>query len=488
MVLDAQALEDGLAMARQILKGESRRSAIRNLSAPQGSRLFAKEQSAENLGGAAREGKILNRENFVAIAAAARASKNSDFKNFISVCGGHSCTLRRENFRGKNLRPDASDYVCRVGGGPLNFNSESSCANPPAAKTPRRKALILSDGRKGHENQSIAFCELKGLDFCICKIAYSNKLLKLCSYALDFFGLYFKIFKCDLSGGGTAADFKNGSNLNNSALNSLVASDSANLDAAPNGANSDAVSYNANLDASTDRNLNFANFDLFVGAGSTSYYALKFYARRYAKSSVALMYPKGYRKDFSVIIAGAHDRPKPRANLKISPVSLSFSRPQGLYKPQRKSIGFIIGGPNSCFEMGGEILKQIETVRAQFADCEFALTTSPRTPRATESALAKLSWDYSVIYSREPVNPIGDFLAQCEWVFISEDSVSMISEAVSNGSASVAILSLKRKDAHNKFDDFISALVSTGHARRYDEALKKTAKYDLEAFVREIEL
>ena len=482
MVLDAQALEDGLAMARQILKGESRRGAIRNLSAPQGLHLFVKEKSAVNLSNAARAVKILNRENFVAIAAA-RDGKNSDFKNFISVCGRPSCILRRESFRDKNLRAGTHGYVWRVGSGPLNFNSESSAANPSAPKNPHRKALILSDGRKGHENQSIAFCELKGLDFCICKIAYANKLLKLCSYALDFFGLYFKIFKCDFGEDGMAADFKNGSNLN-----SPAAPDSANLDAAPNGANSDAVSYNANLEAAADRNLNFADFDLFIGAGSTSYYALKFYARGYARPSIALMYPKGYRKDFSVIIAGAHDRPEPSANLKISPVSLSFSHPQGLYKPQRKSIGFIIGGPNSCFEMGDEILKQIEAVRAQFADCEFALTTSPRTPRATESALAKLSWDYSVIYSREPVNPIGDFLAQCEWVFISEDSVSMISEAVSNGSASVAILSLKRKDAHNKFDDFISALVSTGYARRYDEALKKTEKYDLEAFVREIEL
>ena len=464
-------------MARQILKGESRRGAARNSSAPQGSRLFAKEQSVENLSRAAREGKILNRENFVMIAAA-RDGKNSDLKNFILFYGGSSCALRRENFRGKNLRAGASGWAWRAGSGSLNFNSESSAVNPSAAKNSYRKALILSDGRKGHENQSIAFCELKGLDFCICKIAYSNKFLKLCSYALDFFGLYFKIFKCDLDDGGASeikdADLKNGSNLN-----SPTASDSANLDAAPNGANSDAVS---------DRNLNFADFDLFVGAGSTTYYALKFYARRYANPSIALMYPKGYRKDFSVIIAGVHDRPKPRANLKISPVSLSFSRPQGLYKPQRKAVGFIIGGPNSCFEMGDEILKQIEDVRAQFADCEFALTTSPRTPRATESALEKLSWDYSVIYSREPVNPIGDFLAQCEWVFISEDSVSMISEAVSNGSASVAILSLKRKDAHNKFDDFISALVSTGHARCYDEVLKKTEKYDLKEFVREIEL
>lgn len=480
-------MEDGL-MARQILRGESRNSVTRNLSAPQGSRLFVEEQSAINLGGAARAVKISNRKNFVAIAAAARESKNSDLKNFISVCGRSSCTLRRESFRGKNLRAGASGWAWRAGRGSLNLNSENSAANPSAPKNPHRKALILSDGRKGHENQSIAFCELKGLDFCICKIAYANRLLKLCSYALDFFGLYFKIFKCDLGGGDTATNRKNGSNLKSSALNSPAAPDSANLDAAPNGANSDAVSDSANLDAAADRNLNFADFDLFVGAGSTSYYALKFYARRYAKPSVALMYPKGYRKDFSVIIAGAHDRPKPRANLKISPVSLSFSHPQGLYKPQRKSIGFIIGGPNSCFEMGDEILKQIEDVRAQFADCEFALTTSPRTPRATESALEKLGWDYSVIYSREPVNPIGDFLAQCEWVFISEDSVSMISEAVSNGSASVAILSLKRKDAHNKFDDFISALVSTGYARRYDEALKKTAKYDLKAFVREIKI
>ncbi len=482
-------MEDGL-MARQISRGDSRQGAIRNLSAPQGSRLFAKEQSVENLSRAAREGKILNRESSMAIAAVARDYKNSNFKNFISICGSPSYILRRENFRGKNLRSGASDYAWHAGGSSLNLNSESSCVNPPTAKNSHRKALILSDGRKGHENQSIAFCELRGLEFCICKIAYANKFLKLCSYALDFFGLYFKIFKCDLGRGGTATDRKNGSNLNNTSLNSPAASDSINLDATPNGTNSDAVSYSANLDAASDRNLNFADFDLFVGAGSTTYYALKFYARRYAKPSIALMYPKGYRKDFSVIIAGAHDRPKPRANLKISPVSLSFSRPQGLYRPHRKSIGFIIGGPNSCFEMGDEILKQIENVRAQFADCEFALTTSPRTQRATESALEKLGWDYSVIYGREPVNPIGDFLAQCEWVFISEDSVSMISDAVSNGSTSVAILSLKRKDAHNKFDDFISALVSTGHARRYNEGAKpkKTAKYDLGAFVREIKI
>ena len=55
-------MEDGL-MVRQILRGESRQSVVRNLPAPQGSRLFAKEQSVENLGSAARAVKILNRES-----------------------------------------------------------------------------------------------------------------------------------------------------------------------------------------------------------------------------------------------------------------------------------------------------------------------------------------------------------------------------------------------------------------------------------------
>ena len=56
-------MEDGL-MAWQISRGESRRGIARNLSAPQSSRLFAKEQSAVNLSNAARAVKILNRENF----------------------------------------------------------------------------------------------------------------------------------------------------------------------------------------------------------------------------------------------------------------------------------------------------------------------------------------------------------------------------------------------------------------------------------------
>ena len=103
------------------------------------------------------------------------------------------------------------------------------------------KALILSDDRKGHESQSVAFCELKNLEFEICKISYKSKFLKFLSYIFDFLNLKFKIFKCE--------------------------------------------------------NMDFNKFDIFVGAGSTTYYALKFLAKKYNKKSKKVIHhqKRGYK-------------------------------------------------------------------------------------------------------------------------------------------------------------------------------------------------
>lgn len=301
----------------------------------------------------------------------------------------------------------------------------------------QKKAIIFSDGRVGHENQSRAFCELLELDYEICKVSYSSKFIKILSYLFDFFGIRAKIFKVQI--------------------------------------------------------LDFSKFDMFVGTGSVSYYALKYYSMKFKKPSVAIMLPNGYKKDFSLIIANTHDRPNPRKNQLILPVSLSLFKPLELYKAGKKSIGFIIGGSNSSFEMSANIVNEIEQIRQKFSGYEFVLTTSPRTPKHVEDALVNFSWDYSVIFSKDGINPIGDFLSQCEWVFISIDSVSMISEAVSHGSASVAIIELNRKKKVNKFDDFIDSLISSGHARKWNGAtskksLKKTAKYDLRELLKGVYL
>lgn len=296
------------------------------------------------------------------------------------------------------------------------------------------KALILSDLRKGHENQSIAFCRLKGLDYEICAVSYSSKFLKILSYILDFFGLYFRIFK-------------------------------------------------------TQR-LNFEDFDIFVGAGSSTYYPLKFLAKKTGKKSVALMYPKGYKKDFSLIIATPHDNPKNLENLLNLPVNLSFTEPANFYKPKKKAIGFIIGGNNDKFTMDSGILEQIQRIKEHFAGYEFLITTSARTPKFIEDELKKISFDFSVIYSQNQINPIGDFLEHCEFVFISIDSVSMISEAVSNLNAAVVVLELKRIGAKNKFDKFIEILETGGYLEifRGEFDFKKSKKVDLKEMIKGINL
>lgn len=295
------------------------------------------------------------------------------------------------------------------------------------------KALILSDGRKGHESQSIAFCKLKEFEFEICKISYKNKFLKILSYILDFLNLQIKIFVCE--------------------------------------------------------NFKFENFDIFVGAGSTTYYATKFLAKKYNKKSVALMYPKGFRKDFDLIISSLHDSEMVAKNCLKLPINLNLSEQNGFYKPQKKAIGFVIGGENSVFKMDSEIVNLIETIKSKFANFEFLLTTSPRTPKDIENKFENLNFDFKVIYSKNPINPIGDFLACCEWIFITQDSVSMISEAVCNGMANVVVLPLLRKtEKKSKFDKFIILLQKDENLQIYSPncEFKRTKKINLKNILREV--
>ncbi|MDA3057046.1 mitochondrial fission ELM1 family protein [Campylobacter sp. VBCF_05 NA6] len=296
------------------------------------------------------------------------------------------------------------------------------------------RALIFTDGRKGHESQSVAFCELKGLDFELCKVGYKNKILKILSYFLDFLGLKFKIFECE--------------------------------------------------------NKIFANFDIFVGAGSVTYYPLKYCAAKFGKKSVALMYPKGYKKDFSLIFANAHDTTQTAPNVVILPTNLNLSKTGNFYTPKKSAIGFVIGGPNASFDMSSEICDIVEEIKAKFPRHEYALTTSPRTPRDIEAQFERANFDFSVIYSKNQINPIGDFLEGCEWIFITQDSVSMISEAVCNGRANVAVLTLPRKNSHNKFDDFIANLTQNECLRIYakNSELKPTKKINLSQILQGISL
>ena len=73
--------------------------------------------------------------------------------------------------------------------------------------------------------------------------------------------------------------------------------------------------------------------------------------------------------------------------------------------------------------------------------------------------LRQFKYARAVYYSDEPINPIPDFLQHSDHVFLTADSSSMISEAVSFGQSCVEVLPLSTNAVENtKFDRLVTAL------------------------------
>lgn len=280
----------------------------------------------------------------------------------------------------------------------------------------------------GHLNQSIAFAKYLNAHYEIIPVTFRCKIYKVLSYVLDYFKIY------------TQALFH-------------------------------------------VHTLPRTSFDLIVSAGSSTYYANKTLSKKLGIKSVAMMLPQSYRYDFDLIFAQAHDTPPIQPNITVLPANFSFVEPKALFTPHKKAVGVIIGGNNALFTMSKQRLKQqLDFIFEVFHDYEIAVTTSPRTPKEVETLIASYPFAYSVIFSQNKINPIADFLHHCEVVFITMDSTSMISEAISYGASYVEILPLN--DAkNNKFLTMVQNLEKEGYLHLFDGKMAhKNKKIDFEMY------
>ena len=290
------------------------------------------------------------------------------------------------------------------------------------------ECLILSDGKPGHVNQSIAFAELSGSNYSIVEVTFCNRFCKVLSYLFDRIGLY------------TTALFR----------------------------------VSGDVDVCTS----------IVSAGSETYYANRTLAARFSARSVSVMLPSGYHySGFDLIIGQQHDRPPVRTNIQTLPINLCKVRPLSIFQPEAGSqyLGLVIGGPNKVFRMDTETLRrQIEQMHALFPEHKLVVATSRRTPADVEEMLSSFDFSAAWIYSDDPANPIPDFLAHCDCVFITADSTSMISEAVSFGSSAVEILPLDETSSSRKFSSLIQNLEQRGCLHRFDGTVGESrSKIDL---------
>jgi len=294
------------------------------------------------------------------------------------------------------------------------------------------RVLILSDDRMGHLNQSLAFVKYLDAVYDVVPVKFKYKWSKALSYVLDKIG------------------------INTEKL----------------------------FDVQIDK-----VYDMVVGSGSTTSYATKVLAKKMNAKSVAMMLPRGYRYNFDVIFAQSHDNPPRQDNIIKIPANFSYIEPQGLYVAKKHAIGIVIGGDNKIFTLSKEkIQAQLDFIVKHYQGYEVAVTTSPRTSQAVERLIESYHFDYEVIFSKNAINPIADFLGQCETVFITGDSTSMISEAIAYGVSNVIVLPLESKE-DNKFERFVKALEREGYLHLFDGTVKhRNKKIDFGAYLEGLDL
>lgn len=293
------------------------------------------------------------------------------------------------------------------------------------------KVLILNDGKPGHLNQSLAFARLLDLDYDLVDCRCRSRLAKAVSYLFDRLGVRSPgLFRVGEHG---------------------------------------------------------LHYQAVISAGSETYYGNKVLAAVLGAKAVAIMHPSGYRLDFDLIVAQEHDRPPQRSNLLSLPVNLAAPSPQGVvdFTASQEGVGVIIGGPSRHFDFPLEPLRQqLESIFTLFPNADLVATTSRRTPVEIEELVASFPFRRSVLYSHEPVNPIPDFLAHCQTVFVTGDSTSMVSEAVSYGHAAIEVLPLLPRVADSKILRMLSRLEELGYLHTFDGSLGHCRrKFDQQAIL-----
>ena len=288
------------------------------------------------------------------------------------------------------------------------------------------KALILTDGKAGHENQSKAFARALGCEFDLVPVAFKSKFAKALSYLLDNLGIHTpRLFTYQLP---------------------------------------------------------TTNYQLIIGTGSGTFYAAKTLAQRLGIPCGVVLYPRGYRiSTFDCILAPAFDSPKPAPNVIPIPVNLVaadadfYAAGVKAFRERhpdtgRPAVAVIVGGPNKCSTMTPEWMrKQLESIftdhRTERGDStalpEFWVTTSRRTPPEVEAVVDSFPFDYKLLYSKDHFNPIPAFVSLASHLYVTAESTGMLSEACSFGTAEVHVMDNLKPGPH-KFRRFAEACAARG--------------------------
>ena len=229
---------------------------------------------------------------------------------------------------------------------------------------------------------------------------------------------------------------------------------------------------------------------LFISAGSKAAPFCLALAKATHNKSAVLMTPSVLgTKSFTYAIVPEHDKP----NLKQGNVITTLGAPNHIYMPNLKAIAekffsgrnligqkviaILVGGSDANYKITSRWAREVLTPMLMVRDAKFLVTTSRRTGTSVENTVEEIfsgnpSTEYIFLYSRTPnQNSITAILGAATHVLVTEDSVSMVSEAVTAG-FKVGLVRVPRTTGK------IKHMLGFG-ARRFDEMFARFSEMGL---------
>jgi len=199
--------------------------------------------------------------------------------------------------------------------------------------------------------------------------------------------------------------------------------------------------------------------DLLIGAGHATHWFLLAARRRWGGRTIVLMKPSLPLSWFDLCIVPEHDGPLQAANVLSTLGSLNSIQP---CRGHDSRIGLIIlGGPSRHYRWDSEeMLTQLERLVRERPRKQWLLTTSRRTPESMLRPLRDRVEFQCVPYASTDSDWLPARLSEAGEVWVSEDSVSMIYEALTAG-AQLGLLKVQR-GKENRMTSAIDILVERG--------------------------
>jgi mitochondrial fission protein ELM1 len=211
------------------------------------------------------------------------------------------------------------------------------------------------------------------------------------------------------------------------------------------------------------------NPDLLIGTGNATHLPMLVARRRRGGRTVVLMKPSFPMAWFDLVIAPAHDHLTPRANVLVTRGALNRMRPADDKNPGEGLI--LIGGPEREHPWAPDMLEaQITTIADRHRNVQWCAASSRRTPTDFLPHLRELKLPNLDTVAVKDVDAdwLPRKLVTAATVWVTEDSVNMLYEALTAGAAT-GLLNLPRRDNRESKRNLGGGLLAEGLVTSFDD-------------------